>query len=111
MNAQQNFRILGEPSHSLVLENQRLLRSVKGRLLDVKASNHSTTARYLQLHDTIAALVDAEVPLFSVPIPALGFVNLHDFTFGTGITVAISGLPDLYLAVVTPCGWFYAETK
>lgn len=109
MNAKRTFDAPGVPAFSTAKERNHKLRQAPGRLLQVDASNLSAGDLFLQVHNTLTTLAGGEVPLFTVPIPALGFGTITNKQCTVGITVALSTAADSYTDPGA-VGWFYGET-
>lgn len=109
MNTISTLNLPGNVHFSTAAENQHLLKSAAGRLLQVKVAN-SGPAQFLQLHDKAGAVVNGDIPRFTVPLPALGFAEITDMTFGNGIQVCNSTTFATATLGAADC-WFYGEDK
>lgn len=67
---------------------QGQVKTCAGHVTSVMCDNKNAAIRYLQLHDTVAALVGAEVPLVSIKLPASTAVALGDEFFRNGVKFA-----------------------
>jgi hypothetical protein len=105
--------IAGKRYTSDAKENTALLRTEAGRLMNLKASNLSGTDLFLQIHDRKTALAGGgtEVPIFSVPLRALGYYDVEGFSCATGVVVAVSTTDFTYTAPGAASACFYAETR
>ncbi|HEV8383756.1 MAG TPA: hypothetical protein VGQ11_02710 [Candidatus Acidoferrales bacterium] len=102
----------GDRYKSAVKENTANIRTTKGRLLNIKASNLSTTTDlYLQIHDKATPVQAGDIPVLPIFVGRNGYADLTDIRCELGIQVALSTTPDTYTAPGVASGWFYAESK
>lgn len=108
MNGNAVVDMPGLPVNSTAKERSHILATYAVRLLNAKISNLSAGALFAQVHNKASAVANADVPLFTVPIPALGFAELSGFTCSAGCVLALSTASDSY-ADPGANGWFYGE--
>ncbi len=100
----------GTRVRSAAKENTKTIRATAGRLLRLDASNLGVEDVFLQLHDKATAVANADVPAFTMFMPAKAIRSITDHKLTNGLQVALSSTSDTYTAVATAAGWFYAET-
>lgn len=76
--------------HSAGALTSMIVSAAPGELIRLRVTNNTSTAGYVQIHDSATLPADTAVPLISVPLAASADKEIELVPVATGCVVAIS---------------------